>query len=97
METSIAALGAKLGATVTNEHGETLPWGVIQENIRVKISQIPRGAEQDEWHKAHALLFSVNRAFRTKTAHPKDTYTKEEAQNAFDAVRGFMQYLATLA
>jgi hypothetical protein len=94
MESAVKVIGQKIGATVTNDHDETIPWGVIGANIKVKIDQMTRGAEQDEWYKIHALLHSVNRSFRTKTAHPTGKYTPEEANNAFNATKNFMHELA---
>ena len=91
METSIRIIGEKLNATVANEHGETLPRGILVANIKPKIEALPKGPMQDEWFKLHALLHSVNRAFRTKTAHPASKYTQEEAENALSATKAFMQ------
>jgi hypothetical protein len=94
METAVRILGQKLQATVVNEHGETLAWGILVANIKPKIEALPRGPKQDEWLKLHALLHSVNRAFRTKTAHPAQKYTQEEAENASNATKAFMQEMA---
>jgi hypothetical protein len=95
MEIGVRVLGEKLVATVLNKHGETLPWAIILSNMKPKIEAMPRGAQQDEWFKLHALLHSVNRAFRTKTAHPAQKYTQEEAENAFGATKAFMQEMAS--
>lgn len=91
MEAAVRVLGVKLNATVVDANGDGLPWGVIVANIKPKIDALPKGADQDEWYKIHALLHSVNRAFRTKTAHPIDKYTEEEAENAFNATKAFLQ------
>jgi hypothetical protein len=96
MESAVKALGEKLGATVSSASGEILSWGVIVANIKPKIDSLPKGKGQDEWLKLYAMLHSVNRAFRTKTAHPVNKYTQEEAENAFCATRVFMQEMAEI-
>lgn len=90
-ENAVSVLGQTIGAAVINKHGETLPWGVIVGNIGAKIEQLQKGAKQDDWWKIHALLHSVNRAYRTKTAHPADKYTEEEAEAAIHATKSFLQ------
>ena len=94
MESAVAVLAAKLGATITNAQNETLAWGVLTGNIGDKIKSMDAGQEKDEWLGLHTLLYAVNRAFRTKTAHPKKTYTANEAEQAFYATRSFMQSMA---
>jgi hypothetical protein len=94
MEIAVRVAGEKLGATVSNVHGDILPWGILVSNIKPKIESLQKGKIQDEWLKIHSLLHSVNRAFRTKSAHPGQTYTQEEAENAFNATKSFMQEMA---
>ncbi|MDX1292671.1 MAG: hypothetical protein R3265_07675 [Hyphomonas sp.] len=96
MEVMIAALATKLNATVRNENGEQLPWGILVSNIKKPIESMPKGPKQDEWLGAHAMLHSVNRAFRTKTAHPANSYTDEQAEIAFQSVKAFSLELADL-
>jgi HEPN domain-containing protein len=96
LEISLHALANKLGATVTNKHGDFLPWGVLLANIGEKIDQMPRGDEKADWSEAHALLHHVNQAWRTGTMHPKQTYTQEQAEDIIDAVKSFMRRLAPL-
>jgi HEPN domain-containing protein len=95
-ESAVSVLANAIGATVVNANGETLSWGVLLSNIKPKIEAMPKGQLQDEWLKAHALLHSCNRAYRTKTAHPSDKYTEEGAEAAFNATRSFMRELAGL-
>ncbi len=95
-ETAVAVLGNKLKATVKNQHGETLPWGVIVANMEPAIKALPKGSKQDKWWKIHSLLHSANRAYRTKTAHPADKYTDVQAEAALYATRSFMQEFAEL-
>ncbi|WP_423602710.1 hypothetical protein [Sphingomonas sp. MS122] len=94
MEDAIAVLADKLGATVANDRGEMLAWGILTSNIGEKVKAMEPGQEKDEWLGLHTLLFAVNRAFRTKTAHPKKTYTADEAERAMHATRSFMQAMA---
>jgi hypothetical protein len=96
MESTVSVLAQKTQATLTNCHGETLAWGVLVGNLKSKIEAMPKGQNQDDWLAAHSMLHSVNRAFRTKTAHPEKTYTDEQAESAFQAVKAFMQELAAL-
>lgn len=94
MEAAVQVLGQRLVATVSSVNGETLPWGIIVGNIKTKIDGLPRGPDQDEWYKIHALLHAVNRGFRTKTAHPVERYGQDEAEQTFGAVKAFMQEMA---
>ena len=98
METAARIVAAKLEATVTDEHGRGLGWGVIAENMKPKIDALPRGSdEQIKWYRVQAYLQVVNRAWRVPTAHPKHTYTPEEAKAVFDAAKSFMRELAPFA
>lgn len=94
MEVGVATLADKLQATVLNKHGETLPWGILNGNIGDKITLMPDGSEKDDWQVMHTLLHSANRAYRTKTAHPKKTYDEKEALAAYHATKSFMQAMA---
>ena len=97
METTLEALAQHTDATVIDQNGETLPWGKLVANLKHKIEAMPKGKKQDDWLAAHSMLHSVNRAFRTKTAHPGKTYSDEQAENAYQAVKSFLQELASLA
>ncbi|WP_373473523.1 hypothetical protein [Sphingorhabdus lacus] len=94
MEVGVATLADKLQATVLNKHGETLPWGILTGNIGDKIKLMPDGSVKDDWQVMHTLLHSANRAYRTKTAHPKKTYDEKEAAAAFQATKSFTQAMA---
>lgn len=85
-----------IGATVTKDSGETLAWGVLAANIGAKITEMPAGPSKDRWHEAHMFLVGCNRAFRTKTAHPVQTYTKEQADEALAATRYFIRSVVSL-
>jgi hypothetical protein len=98
LEVAAAVVADKIGAAVTDEHGRGLSWGVIAANMKAKIDKMPRGSDkQTNWYRAQSLLEVVNRAWRTPTAHPKKTYTPEEARRVFEATKAFMQELAPLA
>ena len=93
VESTLPVLATRTNAVVENANGETLPWGILVSNLKDKIDVMPASHMKDEWCKIHALLHSVNRAYRTKTAHPKTTYTQEEALNVLSATKSFMQHL----
>lgn len=98
LEVAAAAVADKIGATVTDVHGRGLGWGVIAGNMKTKIDKMPKGSdEQTKWYRVQSFLEVVNRAWRAPTAHPKKTYTPEEARKVFEATKAFMQELATLA
>ena len=96
MEVTLGILAQQIGATIRNEHDEVLPWGILLSNIKGKIDKMPKGATQDDWLRIHSLFHSVNRAFRTKTAHPGQKYTQTEAEDAMNAVCGYMREIAKL-
>ena len=97
MEIVVRGLADKIDANIISEKtGETLCWGVLVGNIKAPIDKMPKGKKKDDWCKAHALLHSVNRSFRTETAHPKKTYTEEEAKAVVDSVRAFISELSEL-
>jgi hypothetical protein len=98
LEVAATVIADKIGAAVTDEHGRGLAWGVIAANMKARIDQMPRGSnEQVKWYRTQALLEVVNRAWRVPTAHPKKTYTLEEAKRVFEATKAFMEELAPLA
>jgi HEPN domain-containing protein len=41
-------------------------------------------------------LDNVREAWRNPTMHPKETYTEEEAENAFRFVKQYMEYLTAI-
>ncbi|GAB5504013.1 MAG: hypothetical protein Pyrs2KO_26680 [Pyruvatibacter sp.] len=95
MERAVHLLADRLGATVINVNGQTLTWGVILANMDDKIRAMS-GEEAQSWSEVRALLYSVNRAWRTETMHPKRTYTEEQAREVFDACRAFARNFAEL-
>lgn len=97
LEKAAAVVAQKIGAAITDQHGIGLGWGVIANNMKVKIDKMPKGDEQTKWYRAQSFLETVNRAWRVPTAHPKQTYTGDEARRVFEATKAFMQELAPLA
>jgi hypothetical protein len=98
LEVAARVVADKLGATVLDEHGRGLPWGVIASNMKPIIDKMPKGSDnQVQWYRIQAHLEVVNRAWRVPTVHPKQTYTPEEARRVFEATRAFMQDLAAFA
>jgi len=97
MEVIVKNLADKLGANIISEKtGEILCWGVLVGNMKAPIDKMNKGKKKDAWCKAHALLHSVNRSFRTETAHPKKTYTEDEAKAVVDSVKAFISELGEL-
>ncbi len=92
MELSVQRLAEALGKSNPNEK----VWGVILSDINAAIEAMPKGPARDAWSASHTHLYHVKQAWRNDTMHPKTTYTEEQAQNVFDAVRSFMAHLATL-
>lgn len=96
LELAVQTIANKIGATIEDEHGKGLSWGVIAQNMKPIIDKMRKGSsEQIKWYKIQAFLETVNRAWRAPTAHPKQTYTPEEARNVFEATKAFMQELAS--
>ena len=94
MEAGVRKLASSMGATVENKHGELLPWGILTANIKLKVDTMTKGAEKDNMCEVHSMLHSVNRAFRTKTAHPGKMYTDEQALTAIRSVSAFMEQMS---
>jgi len=96
IEGAVRVLAEKTDATIVNSNGETLPWGVLTANIKIKIDAMPKGENQDKWLGVHMYLHACNRAFRTKTAHPGTTYTADEARELYHLSHAFMASITRL-
>lgn len=94
MESAVEPLAKKLNVTIKNKYHERLSWGVVNSNLKDSIAALPKGEDKDSWEKVNILLHGVNRAWRTKTAHPVATYTKEQANDIRNAVCGFMNEMS---
>lgn len=92
MERAVARLAEAIGTGKPTEK----EWGKILADIGQAIEAMPKGERRDQWSESHSHLYHVKQAWRNDTMHPKRTYTDEQAQNVFNAVRSFMQHLAPL-
>ncbi|WP_275229539.1 hypothetical protein [Novosphingobium album (ex Liu et al. 2023)] len=89
-------LADKIGVPPKKSNGETFTLGQLSDKILEKIKELPSGIAKDEWHGVNVFLTSCNRAFRTKTAHPVETYTEEEAKEILSFTRGFIKASSSL-
>jgi hypothetical protein len=97
MEEAVRVLAAKKSATVKDGNGRWLPWLIIANNIDMQvIKSMAEGPEKVAWHNANSMLKSVGHAWRNPTDHPGASYSEEDAEAIFDAVKGFMKKLAPL-
>lgn len=96
MESVVKTIASHLDATVVDKHGKTLAWGVILSNLKNEIDKMQIGEDRDKWYLAHSYLHTANVSFRTPTAHPKATYTEEEALAVINSVTVCLPSLAAL-
>lgn len=96
MEDALRTLATAIGADIFDaKRDQFMPWGQIVSNVKQRIPHLPSD-KQDEWLEVHNLLWGVGKAWRNKTMHPEKTYTDEQTEIVFEAVRGFMRHLAPL-
>lgn len=96
MEVIVQRLGKKLG--VQNIDKE---WGKILSDIGKAVEAMPKTTsaelkKRNRWSEAHTQLYHVKQAWRNDTMHPKQTYTREQAHEVFNATRVFASHLAGL-
>ena len=91
MECAVQALSAKLAISNTDR-----VWGNLLSDINKKIEAMPKGNVRDDWSQALSLLYHVKQAWRNDVMHPKETYTEDQANEVFQAVRSFMRHLSRL-
>ncbi|MGH6870687.1 MAG: hypothetical protein ACREHE_04195 [Rhizomicrobium sp.] len=91
MECAVQALAAKLAIPNTER-----VWGMLLSDIAKKIETLPKDDQRTKWSEVHSHLYHVKEAWRNDTMHPKQTYTTEEAQAIFTAVKTFMRSLSAL-
>ena len=94
MEGALGAIGTHFKATVINRYGEPLTWGIILGNVKVIVEKLPEGPDKEKWSEVVVLLHYVKIAWRNTTMHPKQTYTKTEAEAIFEAVKAFLRHFA---
>ena len=92
MELAVQRLAEALGKQPPTNKA----WGIILSEIHSEIEKMPKGSRRDAWSACHAHLYHVKQAWRNDTMHPKTTYTEEQAETVFDAVRSFMIHLARM-
>ncbi len=98
MERGVQRLGKKLQVTIPVEESD---WGKISNHIAGALKQLPNSTPQEKriharFAKAAVYLDNVREAWRNPTMHPKETYTEEEAENAFRFVKQYMEYLVKI-
>jgi HEPN domain-containing protein len=92
MELAVARLAEALATGKPTDK----EWGKILSDIGASIEAMPKGEKRNRWSESHSHLYHVKQAWRNDTMHPKKTYTEDQAQAVFTAVRSFMQHLAPL-
>jgi hypothetical protein len=92
MEIAVQGLFSKILAKGTIDR----PWGMLLSDIAAAIALLPTKAERDAWSEVKSLLYHVKQAWRNDVMHPKQTYTQQEAESIFLAVKAFMASLAVL-
>ncbi|MHB8589890.1 MAG: hypothetical protein ACYDA0_13740 [Candidatus Dormibacteraceae bacterium] len=97
VEIGVKALGARLAIDTTHKPG----WETILKKAHGQMS-LPNDKKDPDWIKdedflsdAITMLTAVKTAWRNPTMHIEKTYTPEHAERIYDAVKGFMQQLAT--
>ena len=97
MEVALRVLGKKLKVKISPK--ATI--GQILNDIDPKIKAMPETTEaqkrkRERWAEARTNLFHVKQAWRNKSAHGKERYTRPHAHEIFAAVKVFAAHLATL-
>jgi hypothetical protein len=92
MEAGVQKFGATLGVSLVNEP----VWQVILDGVNSKIKALPKGKDAVKKAEVASNLYNVKLAWRNETMHPKATYTDEEADNIFRAVKAFVHELAAV-
>ena len=91
MERATQDFGTALDVTLTDQKN----WQNILDEINKEIRKLPaKDVRTMALAEAATNLYNVKVAWRNPTMHPKQTYTLEEAENIFMAVKSFMQNLA---
>ena len=96
LEVGLKSLGLGLGiASITNPNWQTI---INQVNSAIATKKATLGVawklEEEFYTNAVAHLFAVKNAWRNPTMHVEKKYTEEEAEDIFNAVKGFMRTLA---
>lgn len=90
MEIGVQKFGDKLGVQLTDEK----VWQVILDGVNAEIKKLGKNQHAKDCASISAHLYNVKLAWRNEAMHPKATYTLEEANGIFSAVRQFTNELA---
>jgi len=98
MENGVQRFGTKLKVKI-NPKTET--WSKIMDHVNKEINNLPGKTEAEKrrrmrYASAATYVNHVRLAWRNEVMHPKETYTREEAHDVFNASKAFMTYLADL-
>jgi hypothetical protein len=96
LERAVQAFGKKLKVKI-DVHAET--WHQIMLHVNKEVQALPsktaaQRKKKSGYAEAAAHLQSVRIAWRNEVMHPKQTYTRDEAYEVFNATKTFMAYLA---
>ena len=95
MERGAQQFAAVLGLSIKSASGSDESWNSITTKIQRKVDALSAGDKNKPvYNSILSYLHSVRIAWRNETMHPKATYTQEEAESVFTAVRSFMKELA---
>ena len=92
MEVGVQKFGEKLGLTFIDQK----VWQIILDGINLEIKKLGKTPDAKLYAGMSAHLFNVKLAWRNEAMHPKATYTVDEAEAIFNAVRAFMRELISL-
>jgi hypothetical protein len=91
MEIAVEGLCHALGKKVDSK-----VWGNMLADISNAIKEMPDKKSKDIWSSVCTHLYHVKQTWRNATMHPKTTYTNDEAEAVFQAVKSFMNELAPM-
>jgi hypothetical protein len=93
VEIAVQLFGDKLGITLAADKN----WQNILDEINKAIKKLDQKAPQTRaYAEASAHLYNVKLCWRNAVMHPKQTYTADEAEALFTAVKIFIRDLAEI-
>ena len=93
-EVGLKSLGAALSVGAQNDWGSYLR--EIEKAMAAKAKTSGKRSHQEQFYAEAAASFDhLKRAWRNPSMHVEKTYSAERAEAIFNAVRSFMQHLAT--
>lgn len=97
MEVGLRVLGNTLKLpTTTNRNWDSILKKCDSELAKPLAQRSPEWASDDAFFSnATAMLRAVKDAWRNPTMHIEKTYTEEQAEDVWNAVKGFIRSLAT--